>query len=235
MGEAKLVAMMPVRNEAGRYLREVLTDLSLYVDEIVILDDASTDETPALCESFPKVILHRNPEPLFFVHEGRLRAQLWEYTVQRHPDWILAIDADEIFEERMGHEVRALINQTEYEAIEFRLFDFWGDRTHVRVDGGWNPWAKAVRMLFRYESSRAYSWPDKPFHCGRIPVEVRGPLPVYQSDIRVKHYGWADPADIRRKALRYRERDDSAHLRSVWDPPEKVRLERWIEGKRLPF
>ncbi|MHB1629584.1 MAG: glycosyltransferase, partial [Bacilli bacterium] len=47
----KLTAMMQVRNEAGRYLRMVLDDLSDYVDEIVILDDGSTDNTVEICSS----------------------------------------------------------------------------------------------------------------------------------------------------------------------------------------
>ncbi|NPV53651.1 MAG: hypothetical protein HPY71_09020 [Firmicutes bacterium] len=37
----KLTAMMVVRNEAGRFLVQVLDDLTQWVDEIVILDDAS--------------------------------------------------------------------------------------------------------------------------------------------------------------------------------------------------
>jgi len=52
----KLTAMMQVRNEADRYLREVLNDLSEYVDEIVIVDDASTDDTVRVCRSYAKVV-----------------------------------------------------------------------------------------------------------------------------------------------------------------------------------
>ena len=55
----KLTAMMLVRNEADRYLTEVLSELSKFVDEIIILDDGSTDHTPDLCLSFPKVRLYR--------------------------------------------------------------------------------------------------------------------------------------------------------------------------------
>ena len=45
------LAMMAVRNEAGRFLRPVLDRLGTLVDGIVILDDASTDDTPALCRA----------------------------------------------------------------------------------------------------------------------------------------------------------------------------------------
>jgi len=227
--------MMIVRNEANRYLQEVLTDLSTYVDRIVILDDASTDDTPGICKSFEKVILHRNHESLFFEDESRLRSRLWQYTVETRPGWVLAIDADEIFEKRMQSESKSLINQDEFDVVEFRLFDFWGGRTHYRVDGKWDPWVKGVRMLFRYHPNRAYSWPEQRFHCGRVPVEVRNDIWVYQSDLRVKHFGWARDEDIRRKYDRYKQVHQDSHLESVLADPEDIELEKWIPGKVLPF
>lgn len=231
----KLTAMMLVRNEADRYLHEALSELSIFVDEIIILDDGSTDGTPDICLAFPKVRLYRETESLMAQDESLARMKLWDYTVSHDPEWILAIDADEIFEKRMAHEVAGLINQHEFDAVEFRFFDFWGDREHYRVDGYWDPWVKKVRMLFRYKPDQTYSWPRKKIHCGRIPLEARGPIPVYQSDIRVKHYGWVRTEDIQRKYLRYKALDDNAHLQSVLDPPEKIKLESWIPEKVLPF
>lgn len=231
----KLTAMMLVRNEADRYLTEVLSELSKFVDEIIILDDGSTDHTPDICLSFPKVRLYRETESLMAKDESAARIKLWDYTVNRDPEWILAIDADEVFEKRMAHEVAGLISQDEFDAVEFRLFDFWGDRQHYRVDGYWDPWVKRVRMLFRYNPRQTYSWPRRKLHCGRIPLEARGPIPVYQSDIRVKHYGWIRTQDIQRKYLRYKEFDDSDHLKSVLDSQDKIQLETWIPEKVLPF
>lgn len=232
---ATVTAMMPVRNEADRYLEQALEELSAYVDHIVVLDDASTDATPEICRAFPKVILHRNREPQLIHDESLLRARLWELAVETEPDWLLAIDADEFFEEGMKDEIGTLIDQDEYDAVEFRLFDFWGGTTHCRVDGGWNPWPKRVRMLVRYDSERRYTWPRRRLHCGRIPLELRGPLIVFQSALRVKHFGWARPEDIRRKYPLYKGIEPSDHLESVWDPPEKVKLEPWIPAKRPPF
>lgn len=232
--QSRLVAMMPVRNEAKRYIHHVLEELSEYVDHVVVLDDASTDATPDICRSFPKVIVHQNPEPEFTVNESRLRSRLWQFTVETNPDWILAIDADEVFEERMKHEIDTLIDQHDYDAVEFRLFDFWNGTTHVRVDGGWNPWAKRVRMLVRYDADKSYSWPGRRLHCGRLPLELRGMLTVYQSDIRLKHFGWARPEDVRHKYDRYRSIEETDHLESVLDSPEKIKLEPWIPGK-VPF
>jgi hypothetical protein len=230
----RLTAMMIVRNEANRYLQEVLTHLSSYADQIIILDDASTDDTPSICRSFPKVLLCQEEEPLFETDESLVRLKLWNYTIQANPDWILAIDADEIFEERFPYEVKDLINQDEFDAVEFRLFDLWGDPEHYRIDGGWNPWVKKVRMLFRYIPQQTYTWSRSKLHCGRVPLEVLKYPRVYQSDLRVKHYGWLRPEDINNKYTRYSKHDHSEHLQSVLAPPDQIKLEKWIAGKIIP-
>ena len=63
-----LLAMLVVRNEADRFLQPVLDRLSILVDGIVILDDASTDHTPALCRAHPRVVrFERLSAPLFFM------------------------------------------------------------------------------------------------------------------------------------------------------------------------
>ncbi|MGE5594395.1 MAG: glycosyltransferase [Betaproteobacteria bacterium] len=238
----KLTAMMVVRNEAGRYLRQVLDDLSEWVDEIVILDDASDDDTPSICKACRKVVrFERNPLPMFMTHEGNLRARLWAMVEEIRPDWILAIDADELFEPRMRHEVGDLINQTEYDAVEFRLFDFWGSLTHYRVDGEWNPWNRFVRLLARYLPGRGRTWPDAPFHAGRWPLEYRGPLLTFHSDIRVKHLGWARPEEHRLKYELYRAREietrgaPSKHTESIVAAVHDVKLEKWTDSKPLPY
>lgn len=240
--ENRLTAMMVVHNEAARYLKDVLEHLIAFVDQIVILDDASTDETPEICASYQKVILHRNEKRLFYQHEARLRAKLWELTAKSAPDWILAVDADEIFEDRMKNEVNSLINQVEFDGVEFRMFDFWKSTTHYRVDGLWNPWPRFSLLLARYFPDIEYTWPDYPFHSGRWPMFYRGgDFITFQSDIRVKHYGWARGEEHKEKYLAYKAADPEGkyssreHLESILAPQSAIKLEEWFEAKPLPF
>lgn len=239
MRRAKIVAMMPVRNEQsrrGRYLERTLENLDRWVDEIVIIDDCSTDGTPELCRKFPRVtVLDRNPTPVFAINESVVRSRLWEIAVQRQPDWLLAIDADELFEDRIVDEIDALVGQTEYEAIEFRLFDLWMGESHYRADGAWNPWRRFVRLLVRYDSTRKVSWPGLPIHTGRWPLQYRSGLPAYQSDVRVKHFGWADPEEHGRKYEFYAEWDRrlygriTPHTESILRSSDSILLEPWVE------
>lgn len=236
----KIVAMMPVRNESHRYLKEVLAHLSLWVHAIVILDDASEDDTFEVAQSFKKAIVYRNDEPHFAVHEPALRLKLWELTINESPDWIVAVDADEIFEDRIINEVELLTDQNDYHSISFRVFDFWQNRTHYRVDGGWNPWLKSIPFMVRYNPSLGNEWMQREVHCGRFPYRYESLIPYY-SDIRVKHYGWVKTDEHYGKYLYYREKDlkvfgEIRHItQSIQTPPDRIKIEKWKDAKPLYF
>jgi len=236
----KIVAMMPVRNEADRYLEEVLEHLSRWVDSIVVLDDCSEDHTVNLTQRFPKVIVYKNDAPQFATDEPGLRAKLWQLTIKENPEWIVALDGDEVFEDRIINEIRVLINQKDYHTICFRLFDFWLSRQVYRIDGGWNPWEKSIVLMVRYNAGIQNSWLQREVHCGRFPQAYEA-LPSYYSDIRVKHYGWSRGEDHYSKYLYYRDKDLKVFgeirpfTNSVQLPFAKIQLEEWQDAKSLYF
>lgn len=231
----KLTAMMLVRNEVNRYLPRCLKSLTSYVDEIIILDDASTDPTPELCLSFPNVKLFRHEISLFLIDEAQLRKQLWHYTVSTNPEWILALDADEFLETRAVFELPYLLNQDLFPAVSFRLYDCWGSEDYYRVDGLWNPWRRGFSIyLVKYQPQLVADWPSHKYHCGRLPLSYRR-LPNFESDLRIKHLGWANPAETRDKYERAVKQDINfnfmprEHYESILWPQEKIMLEKWLE------
>ncbi|PFG12718.1 glycosyltransferase family 2 protein [Bacillus sp. es.036] len=232
--ENTLTALLQVRNEEGRYLNEVLSELSDYVDDMVIVDDASTDRTVEICQSFPKV---KEIIPLpqsQFNREWELRSTLWREGCKYEPDWVLAIDADEVFESSFKTHVRDLINQDQFDWVSFRMYDFWGGRTHYREDEFWNLHRHHTMMLVRYLPDFPYYYIQQDHHVNRLPLSY-GALTGYLSDIRVKHYGWAgDESDRKRKYDRYMSIDPEGkwgnlqHYKSILDPfPNLV---EWEEG-----
>lgn len=239
----QLMAMLPVRNEGNRWLSEVLEQLLSIVDAIVVYDDASTDATPDICHRFDRLHYYRGDEPWFSKDESELRRHLWDLTVLHEPEWILALDADEIFEPAALQLIPRLIDQSDYDAVAFRIFDFWKGTTHVRNDGAWNPWTRFSPLLMRYDPSLRPTWNTAPIHCGRFPLAYRDRVTFY-SPLRVRHYGWASGDEHLAKYQFYRDHDLTVygkvqpHTESVLaatatvEPWMDLRIPEWLFGSK---
>lgn len=203
----KLTAMLQVRNESGRYLREVLDRLSEAADELVVVDDASEDDTADVCRSYPKVVrLVELPRPLFG-EEWRLRALLWQAAASTEPDWLLSVDADEIYEDRAIREMRVLIDQDVYDWVGFRFHDMWNGSAHYRDDEHWNAHRRHAMTLVRYMPGYPCEYPRADHHVPRLPPAYSA-LPGLLTDLRVKHMGWAGGWEEKlRKYHRYKRLD----------------------------
>ncbi|GIP25928.1 hypothetical protein J23TS9_10580 [Paenibacillus sp. J23TS9] len=203
----KLTAIMQVRNEEGRMLEQVLEDLSSFVDDIVIVDDASTDQTVKICRGFPKVAHLLTLTKSHFDREWLLRKQLWELACSTDPDWILSVDADEIYEDKAKAYMRDLMDQDQFDWVGFRLFDFWGGTTHFREDEHWQIHRRHTRTLVRYIPGYYYFYPKMDHHVPRLPLSYAA-LPGFLAELRVKHYGWAISREqLEEKFERYMQRD----------------------------
>ncbi len=202
----KLVAMILTHNEADRYLERVIENTLLFCDEIVVLDDHSTDGTINTLDRY-----FREAKPVYtyiakntWENESGLRSELLETALnKRNPDWLIAIDADELYEaDRMNEQLPYLMSQTDADWIGFRFFDMWNDEEHYRDDDIWPAGMSYAPRMFRVKPDMKYIWPDKRRHCGSIPANVLQ-HPGMNSRVRVKHLGWMKPEDRERK---YNER-----------------------------
>ena len=88
-----------------------------------------------------------------------------------NPEWILNIDADQIFEVKMREEIHHLINQNEIDVWCFRLYDFW-DENHYRDDAMWCAHKTYRSFLLRYKKDFNYTWKETPQHCGHFPKNI---------------------------------------------------------------
>ena len=59
----RLLTAIPVHNEE-KYLEGVLREVLRYADHVLVVDDGSTDQTPALLRRFPAVEVIRHPRNL---------------------------------------------------------------------------------------------------------------------------------------------------------------------------
>lgn len=182
---------MIIRNEADKFIRRMLTHAMKYVSNIVILDDASTDNTIEVCEEVLKDFPHKiykNDESMFQnLKESECRKKLWNLTINENPDWILLLDADEIFEDWGITVLPQIINDVNFDAYYFKMYHMWEDDNHYRVDGLWKPADYRIYLL-RYQPNYEYKWDNMPIHCYRHPFNVYG-MPGCYCYVRLKHYG----------------------------------------------
>ncbi|HWR08281.1 MAG TPA: glycosyl transferase, partial [Sporomusa sp.] len=166
-----------------------------------------------------------------FSNEILLRKQQWLETIKTDPEWILNLDADEIFEDQFKYEIRQLTDISDVYVYNFRLFDFW-DEKHYREDQFWCAHRYYRPFLARYNRNFNYIWNEQPQHCGRFPVNILE-LPNRTSELRLKHLGWARETDRLEKYHRYKRLDPGSvyglkgQYESILD--HKPVLIKWVE------
>lgn len=232
--DAKVTLSMCVKNEADHYLRMILEEVRHYIDEAVFIDDASTDNTVQVIyevlQGIPVHIIH-NPVSKFS-NEITLRKQQWQETIKTNPDWILNIDADQVFEKAMRTEIKKLTEQNAVDVWLFRLYDFW-DMDHYRDDMYWGAHNTYRSFLMRYKKDFNYVWKETPQHCGHFPMNILS-LPNARSEMRLKHFGWANEQDRLAKYKRYQQLDPgakygwAAQYESILD--KNPHVVKWIES-----
>ena len=206
----KVTLSMVVKNEEERFLSQMLHSLSEYIDEAVIIDDNSSDNTINICKKILKNIpLHiiKN-ESSIFENEVLLRKKQWDETIKTNPDWILNLDADEILDENFWIEKKALLNDKRYDAYAFRLYDMW-NKTHYREDRYWSAHISYKTFLLRYQPDFPYVFNDCKHHCGRFPINIFN-QPKKNLKHKIKHLGWSTEKIRSEKIKRYKLFDPDA-------------------------
>jgi glycosyltransferase involved in cell wall biosynthesis len=93
----KVIALMPVKNE-GWILDFTLTCLKDFVDEIIVLEDGSIDESRDICAKHKKVTLYENKETTSAGWpEFSIRQKLLSLGRDHSGTHFVCLDADEIF------------------------------------------------------------------------------------------------------------------------------------------
>ena len=139
MNEAPISVVILAKNEEER-IQDCIKSVIDWVDEVIVVDDESSDKTREIAQSLGAKVLIRKMDI-----EGRHRNQAY---AQAENEWVFSLDADERPTEELKKEIREVIADTAHSCfdIPFRTYirDYW-----IRW-GGWYP-ASKVR-LFRVSS-----------------------------------------------------------------------------------
>ena len=187
----KIVAFIQMYNEASKgNLERCLNNCKQWADDIVIYDDASTDNSVEVASKYTKYIIKGVVNN--FRKELEHKQQLLEYALTLDPDWIMWIDCDEILD-RAGTTggLRKMAEQglrLDIDAFSFHETNLWRSQTYYRVDAlfdkGWfvRLWKVKPEMAFFVEPG---------LHKVLFPKTI-DKNKIIKSKIRVIHYGFSD-------------------------------------------
>jgi len=210
-GPRRLVAAYRIK-DALATIEASLAATARFADAIVILDDGSTDGTSERVKNHPAVSTYVFQDLPF--NERRDRNLILRMAAAHKPDWVISIDADEIFEmDRQRAQALMHLNDPHVKALGFHWYTFW-EPSHQ--------WFRADGIFGSMSGYRMYQWEpnqsivggtEEGLHCGNIP---RFPEGAYRfTNIRVQHLGY-DTEELRQKKYRfYRTCDKKPDARLV--------------------
>lgn len=217
-----LIVNMITKDEADRYLKQVIEHTWNFADEIVITDDHSTDNTVEIAESLGCKVHEADDDISFILDESELREQSLR-TMEQYVEpnaWVLSLDADEIL---WGYtNLKELMDQKIFDVLGITFFHTWKSPHLVRVDKAWTP--NISSRLYRYYPGGEYV--KRKLACGAEPSYVRelvrqGKI-MWHTPLVMEHLGYLRDQDKIAKYKRYKELDGGAyhngsHIDSILD------------------
>ena len=156
----KVTVVVITKNEEDN-IAECL-ETAAWADELIVVDDESTDSTREISKKYTDKIFVRKME-----NEGRHRN--WAYE-QASNDWVLSIDADERITPELKEEVRTLLEGSpEFKAYTIPRRNHIGD--HWLKYGGEYPAAQTRLFLkneFKYEEADVHPRAFLEGDCGHL-------------------------------------------------------------------
>lgn len=201
----KLVGFLQIHNEVEKgNLRRCLDSLSKYTDDIVIYDDASTDDSVKVAREYTDLIIRGKVNE--WGKEAEHRQRLLELALAQDPDWIFWIDADEVVE-KAGEQggIRKLCETNEFDSYAFHEINLWRTPAFYRLDNLYNEgW---FCRLWKNNGELAIE--NKPgLHQRLVPTSLKK---EGRAELQIIHYGFADDTNLINKFLTYK-----SHGQSGW-------------------
>ncbi len=192
----KFIVMLRVK-DGITFVCEWLDCFEKLADEIVVLDNGSTDGTDQVLLAHPKVVDLVRTEGY---NEGRDKNLMYAHVRDRKPDWCLWVDIDEVFEPNLtrAHFDR-LMKRSYVNKYAFRRFHFI-DSEHF------------AGSLFRLNYSAGHDrlmWRERPGAYFQDLIidspNIKG-VPGWKSytNFRLKHLGYINKDLVDKKAKIYR-------------------------------
>lgn len=221
----KLTAILRIKDQILT-IDDCMQKLSELVDEIIVVDNGSTDGTLERYIAYPKIVKILHTEGY---NEGRDKILLLEEAKKSNPDWILWCDADEVFEDHFTREVAEKYMNSSLDRVTFRMCNFWLGKERCIYDGQYYLYnLHPQRSMWRNLPEAHFK--DQKLHNG----DIRGiEGKTYLSPYRIKHFGYVDRQKMQEKLDRYLLEDTSGirDYKTFNDPNVPRRTYKFYEFK----
>ena len=111
----KLSVVLAVRNEEAN-LAACLSSVKEIADEIIVVDEYSTDKTVEIAKKFGAKIIEEPHHDIFHITKQKALDLA-------KGEWILQLDADEIIASKLAQEIKQVINMTDNEIKQRKIPD----------------------------------------------------------------------------------------------------------------
>jgi glycosyltransferase involved in cell wall biosynthesis len=164
MATVPVSVVIIAKNEEDN-MHDCLASVKGWADEVIVVDDNSTDRTVAISREYGAVIYERTME-----NEGIHRN--WA-AAQAKNEWVLYLDADERVTPELQQEIDAVLPSTAHAAfsVPFRTYigDYWV------YHSGWYPGSKTrlvKKSNFRYEEQPVHPRVFIDGTCGHLKKDI---------------------------------------------------------------
>jgi len=177
----KLMVLMRVK-DGMLFLDRWLASVERLVDEIIIVDNGSTDGTLERLRQHPKVV---SIDQTVGYHHGRDDNLMLQRAKARGADWLLYLDVDEVFEDRVNrHRLDKMMASP-------RVNQYWFRRFHLHLDE--NHFEGSMKKLWEIAKPDRLLWRNRP--SVYFPNEMMHVFPrgfdgkSKTSPLRIRHFG----------------------------------------------
>lgn len=193
--------------EADRYMEATMKEFERLCDHTVIVGNHITEKERNLIKKYGFELIEDDRE--WGKDQPNIKTDALNYLRKYEPDWIVALDMDETFDERVD---RAALEKLAQQGIawQFYVVDLWDDDEHYGY-AFWN-----VRF-YKFTPEYGLQFQRRNVHCGLAPpIQYRF---ANDAPYILWHYGLVKKEDRDKKVERYKK----------YDPQQKHGMSQYYE------